>query len=217
MVQWMGERRLQPSRETGTIGKDSPDGARASTGVESTIRKLPGGRPVPGSNCCRVERAAENLPQPEKRKQRVWPEEGWENWSGCRGDRSQGRKGEVPFARCQWGSGELCQCQRKEDRQVLSGPQYHAAPPPFPLMGLPADLLRHSHCHLLILPPTPICERTSANLNLFFAKFSAFWKIDPVADLDLDALLAGALPYILDISVHRLCIIVTYIFNSVLK
>jgi len=36
-----------------------------------------------------------------------------------------------------------------------------------------------------------------------------------VADIDLDAL-ARALPYILDISVHRLCIIVTYIFNSAL-
>ena len=40
-------------------------------------------------------------------------------------------------------------------------------------------------------------------------------KKDPVADIDLDAL-ARALPYILDISVHRLCIIVTYIFNSAL-
>lgn len=38
-------------------------------------------------------------------------------------------------------------------------------------------------------------------------------KKDPVANIDLDAL-ARALPYILDISVHRLRIIVTYIFNS---
>ena len=36
-----------------------------------------------------------------------------------------------------------------------------------------------------------------------------------MANIDLDAP-ARALPYILDISVHRLCIIVTYIFNSAL-
>ena len=93
---------------------------------------------------------------------------------------------------------------------------------------MPADLLWHADCHLLILPPTPVRQRTSPNLNCycvlcFFAidGSNVYFNLesrsnkDPVADIDLDAP-ARALPYILDISVHRLCIIVTYIFNSAL-
>jgi len=48
---------------------------------------------------------------------------------------------------------------------VLPGPEHYAASPPFPLMGVPADLLRHPHRHLLLLPTTPVCQRTSPNLD----------------------------------------------------
>ena len=33
--------------------------------------------------------------------------------------------------------------------------------------GLPANVLRHSHRHLLVLATTPIRQRTTADLNMF--------------------------------------------------
>jgi len=103
---------------------------------------------------------------------------------------------------------------------VLSGAEHHAAHPSFPLMGLPAHLLRHPHRHLLLLPATPVCQRTSTHLKSFslfgfggVAGSKVRLNPDPRSNKDLDAL-TRALPYVLDISVHRLRIIVTYIFNS---
>lgn len=66
-----------------------------------------------------------------------------------------------------------------------------------------------------------VCQRDSTNLIGFGGLAGSEVHLnsdprstkDPITEIDLDAL-ARALPYILDISVHRLRIIVTYIFNS---
>ena len=51
--------------------------------------------------------------------------------------------------------------------------------------GLPANVLRHSHRHLLVLTATPIRQRTTADLNMSSTVSNLFAAFDSSFDVFL--------------------------------